>query len=80
MVKYRIELDTVKRWTGPETYTTMQRATCGNEQIEGNGFIVREMCKILASNSRPLEGLVEVYRGDVPCFTVVTLKQWLNGV
>ena len=59
----RIELDTVRRYRGKREYNMMQRARCEGLEVVGNGFIVREMCKLLRGAGKPLEEPIEVYRG-----------------
>ncbi len=78
MVKYRIELDTVRRYRSKNEYHNMQRATCGEHVVTGYGFVVRMLCKRIAENNGDLEGIVEVYRGDTPCFKAMPLKQWVR--
>ena len=74
----RIELDTVRRYRGKREYNMMQRARCEGLDVVGNGFIVREMCKLLRGAGKPLEEPIEVYRGVTSCFVVMPLQRWLK--
>ena len=74
----RIELDTVRRYRGKREYSMMQRARCEGLEVVGNGFIVREMCKLLRGAGKPLEEPIEVYRGVTSCFVVMPLQRWLK--
>ena len=74
----RIELDTVRRYRGKREYNIMQRARCEGLEVVGNGFIVREMCKLLRGAGKPLEEPIEVYRGVTSCFVVMPLQRWLK--
>jgi hypothetical protein len=74
----RIELDTVRRYRGKREYNMMQRARCEGLEVVGNGFIVREMCKLLRGAGKPLEEPIEVYRGVTSCFVVMPLQRWLK--
>jgi len=74
----RIELDTVRRYRGKREYNIMQRARCEGLEVVGNGFIVREMCKLLRGAGKPLEEPIEVYRGVTSCFIVMPLQRWLK--
>ena len=74
----RIELDTVRRYRGKREYNMMQRARCEGLEVVGNGFIVREMCKLLRGAGKPLEEPIEVYRGVTSCFIVMPLQRWLK--
>ena len=74
----RIELDTVRRYRGKREYNMMQRARCEGLEVVGNGFIVREMCKLLRGAGKPLEEPIEVYRGVTSCFAVMPLQRWLK--
>jgi hypothetical protein len=74
----RIELDTVRRYRGKREYNMMQRARCEGLEVVGNGFIVREICKLLRGAGKPLEEPIEVYRGVTSCFVVMPLQRWLK--
>lgn len=75
----RIELDTVRRYDRfGGTYDKVQRARCEGLEVVGNGFIVREMCKLLRGAGKPLEEPIEVYRGVTSCFVVMPLQRWLK--
>ena len=74
----RIELDTVRRYRGKREYNVMQRARCEGLEVVGNGFIVRELCKLLRDAGKPLEEPIEVYRGVTSCFVVMPLQRWLK--
>ena len=74
----RIELDTVRRYRGKREYNTLQRARCEGLEVVGNGFIVRELCKLLRDAGKPLEEPIEVYRGVTSCFVVMPLQRWLK--
>jgi len=74
----RIELDTVRRYRGKREYNMMQRARCEGLEVVSNGFIVREMCKLLRGAGKPLEEPIEVYRGVTSCFVVMPLQRWLK--
>ena len=74
----RIELDTVRGYRGKREYNMMQRARCEGLEVVGNGFIVREMCKLLRGAGKPLEEPIEVYRGVTSCFVVMPLQRWLK--
>ena len=74
----RIELDTVRSYRGKQEYNTMQRARCEGLEVAGNGFIVRELCKLLRDAGKPLEEPIEVYRGVTSCFVVMPLQRWLK--
>ena len=74
----RIELDTVRSYRGKQEYNMMQRARCEGLEVVGNGFIVREMCKLLRGAGKPLEEPIEVYRGVTSCFVVMPLQRWLK--
>ena len=74
----RIELDTVRRYRGKREYNMMQRARCEGLEVVGNGFIVRELCKLLRDAGKPLEEPIEVYRGVTSCFVVMPLQRWLK--
>ena len=74
----RIDLDTVRRYRGKREYNMMQRARCEGLEVVGNGFIVRELCKLLRDAGKPLEEPIEVYRGVTSCFIVMPLQRWLK--
>ena len=74
----RIELDTVRRYRGKREYNIMQRARCEGLEVVGNGFIVRELCKLLRDAGKPLEEPIEVHRGVTSCFVVMPLQRWLK--
>ena len=74
----RIELDTVRSYRGKREYNMMQRARCEGLEVVGNGFIVRELCKLLRDAGKPLEEPIEVYRGVTSCFVVMPLQRWLK--
>ena len=74
----RIELDTVRSYRGKQEYDKMQRARCEGLEVVGNGFIVRELCKLLRDAGKPLEEPIEVYRGVTSCFVVMPLQRWLK--
>ena len=71
----RIDLDAVRVYRNRSEYRTTQRARSSlGHEIIGDGFIVAQMADTLRSETPRFEGLLEVFRGDTPCFTPMPLK------
>ena len=73
----RIELDSVRRDRGKGAYRMVNRASCmGIEEIGDHQIIVAICAKLLASG---YSGDVEVWRGDVACFSARNASEWASG-
>jgi hypothetical protein len=73
----RIELDSVRRYRGKKEYRPVNRARCmGIEEIGDHQIIVSICRKLLAAG---FSGDVEVWRGDVPCFSARNASEWASG-
>lgn len=71
----RIDLDAVRVYRNKSEYRTTQRARSSlGHEIIGDGFIVAQLAETLRSENPLFEGLLEVFRGDTPCFTPMPLK------
>lgn len=72
---FRIDLDAVRVYRNKNEYRTTQRARSSlGHEIIGDGFIVTQMAGMLRSENPLFEGLLEVFRGDTPCFAPIPLK------
>lgn len=74
----RIELDTVRKYRTKQEYRQINRATCGELSVEGDGWNIHKLCQLLAENN-PRNTVVEVYRGGTLCFTPEALEKWASG-
>lgn len=76
----RIELDSVKRYrNSAETeYRYVPRARWENLEVVGDGWIVRDLCRLIVGENRSVSGLVHVFRGDTLCFTPMPLNAWVK--
>ena len=74
----KIELDEVKKWRNKSEYREIPRARCGNIEVIGHGKIVSRLCAELAELYDEAE-MVEVWRGDVPCFKPRKLGFWAKS-
>jgi hypothetical protein len=71
----RIDLDTVRVYRNKSEYRPMNRATSSlGHVIKGDGPIISKLASILRAENPQFEGLLEVYRGDTPCFIPMPLK------
>ena len=71
----RIDLDTVRVYRNSKEHRPMNRARSSlGHEIKGDGFIVSKLASILRAENPQFDGLLEVYRGDTPCFTPMPLK------
>ncbi|TMV09693.1 hypothetical protein FGK63_01080 [Ruegeria sediminis] len=71
----RIDLDTIRVYRNKSEYRTTQRARSSlGHEIVGDGFIVSKLAAILRKENPQFDGLLEVYRGDNPCFIPTPLK------
>ena len=71
----RIDLDAVRVYRNKSEHRTTQRARSSlGHEIIGDGFIVAQLAETLRSENPLLEGLLEVFRGDTPCFTPMPLR------
>lgn len=77
----RIDLYAVRVDRNKSEYRTTQRARSSlGHEVVGDGFIVAQLAEILRSENPRFEGLLEVFRGDAPCFTPMPLKSaFLKG-
>ena len=74
----KIELDEVKKWNNRHSYQRVPRAKCGNREVIGYGKIVAKLCQELAEVYNGAE-MVEVFRGDTPCFEPRELGFWAKS-
>lgn len=71
----RIDLDAVRVYRNRSEYRTTQRARSSlGHEIIGDGFIVAQLAGTLRKENPQFGGLLEVFRGDIPCFTPMPLK------
>jgi hypothetical protein len=71
----RITLDAVRVYRNKSEYRTTQRARSSlGHEIKGDGPIVSELASILRAENPQFNGLLEVYRGNTPCFIPMPLK------
>lgn len=75
---YRIELDSVRRQRSTREHRYVPRARCNGHEVVGDGFIVRDLCRILAGQNSQIDAVVEVFRGDTPAFKPMPIKTWLK--
>lgn len=71
----RINLDAVRVYRNKNEYRPIQRARSSlGHEIKGDGPIVSKLASILRAENPQFDGLLEVYRGDTPCFIPMPLK------
>lgn len=71
----RINLDAVRVYRNKSEYRSVPRARSSlGHEIVGDGPIISRMAAILRQENPEFEGLLEVYRGDTPCFNPTPLK------
>lgn len=75
-----IQLDSVKTYRPRSTkeYRYIPRARWENLEVVGDGWIVRDLCRLIAEKNPGITGLVMVFRGDTPCFTPMPLNSWVK--
>ena len=78
MEELRIEMDSVKKYTNKNEYHTVPRVRALEEEVMGNGEIVRKLCSILIEKNPQINPLVYVFRGNTLCFIPKPLKSWLE--
>lgn len=71
----RIDLDAVRVYRNKNEYRTKPRAKSSlGHEVTGDGPIISELASILRAENPQFDGLLEVYRGETPCFTPMPLK------
>lgn len=75
----RFELDSVVKQRNGNEWRDVQRATCGDQSVTGDGFIIRSLAKKLIEGGADASEPVVVYRGETQCFTPIPLGQWADG-
>ena len=71
----RINLDAVRVYRNKSEYRSVPRArsSLGHEFV-GDGPIISRLAALLRQENLEFEGLLEVYRGNTPCFKPAPLK------
>jgi len=73
----RIELDSVWKARNAKEGRRVNRATCAGIEEVGDHEIIGALCRKLIGAGH--SGLVEVWRGEIPCFRPVDVTAWANG-
>jgi len=78
--RIQIELDSVKKYRKGSTteYRHIPRARWNDLEVVGDGWVVRDLCRLIARNNPGISGLVYVFRGDTLCFTPMPLNLWVK--
>jgi len=71
----RIDLDSVRVYRNRSEWRTvpLARSSLGHE-ITGYGPLLARLASILRSENPRFDGLLEVFRGDTPCFVPMPLN------
>jgi hypothetical protein len=71
----RINLDSIRVYRNKSEYRSVPRARSSlGHEIVGGGPIISRMAALLRQENPGFRGLLEVYRGDTPCFNPTLLK------
>ena len=75
-----VELDSVKKYSNKSEYRRIPRARCQefDLEVEGDGYIVTKLAKLLAEKNADISRGLEVRRGDTLCFHIKPLKTWVE--
>ena len=82
---YRIELSTVTKHSNGAEHRPQQLATCGFLKVQGDGYIITQMCEKLRDlreelddgtirETAPVGDTVSVWRGNMPIFQNMPLE------
>ena len=74
----RIYLDSFRKYRNANEYRTINRASCGDMSVSGDGHNIQKLCAILAENNPP-SSMVEVWQGGTLCFAAAPLVKWASG-
>ena len=71
----RINLDAVRVYRNKSEYRSVPRARSSlGHEIVGDGPIISRLAALLHQENPDFHGLLEVYRGDTPCFNSTPFK------
>jgi hypothetical protein len=75
-----VELDTVRKYRNTQEYRPVNRATCEGYEAVGDGDVIRQVLQLYHKDNPHFTGKVQVRRGDMLCFVITSLNQWLFPV
>jgi hypothetical protein len=73
----RIEIDEVKKYRNRQEYHTLLRARLGDLEVINPDSVIKPILKLFHEKNPGFNPIVEVYRGDTPCFMPMALNSWL---
>lgn len=74
---HKIMLDTVRNYSNASEYYNQNRARCGDIEHTSNGDNIAAVARKMLDSG--MTGDVEVWRGDVKCFTAQSIEKWASG-
>ena len=72
-----VKLDTVRKYRNTQEYRPVNRATCESYEAVGDGDVIRQVLQLYHTDNPQFIGQVEVRRGDMLCFVIASINQWL---
>lgn len=74
---HRVNLDSVRKGAGGSAWRNVNRASCGDIEVVGDGYIIVAIAKMMIEAG--MTGDMEVYRGEMPVFARAPISAWAQN-